>query len=250
MAVKPLVGVLACRKRIDPHPFHCVAEKYLLALHVLSGALPVAVPSLGQHLEVDAWLEHLNGVLLPGSPSNIETHHYGHTAPGPGPVDQARDATSLHLIRRCFELGVPVLAICRGCQEVNVALGGSLHPELHRVPGRTDHREDTTLALEQQYGPRHSIEICRDGMLRRIYAARTAEVNSLHGQGIDRVAPCLQVEAVAEDGTIEALHCPTAPAFNLALQWHPEWQAADNALSRSIFRAFGAACQKHSVKNQ
>ena len=190
-------------------------------------------------------LDQLDGLLITGSPSNLEPHHYGGPAAGAvGPSDPARDATTLPLIRQALARGVPLLAICRGLQELNVALGGTLHQEVHELPGRLDHRSDKTVAAEQRYAPAHEVSLTAGGMLQALLGgAARIEVNSLHGQAIDRLAPGLVVEARAPDGTIEAVAVRAAAAFALAVQWHPEWRVLDNPVSRRLYAAFGAACR-------
>jgi putative glutamine amidotransferase len=152
--------------------------------------------------------------------------------------------TTLPLIRRALELGVPLLAICRGIQELNVALGGSLHQHVHEVAGRSDHRSDKSVPLAERYGPAHPITLTPRGILQGLLdGAATVEVNSLHGQAIDRLAPGLAVEALVPDGTIEAVRVVGVRGFALGVQWHPEWRVLDNPISRRLFAAFGAACR-------
>ena len=171
-------------------------------------------------------------------------HHYAGPPSVPGTLhDPARDATTLPLIRAAVERGVPVLGICRGFQEVNVAFGGSLHQRVHEVPGYLDHRDDERQPLEVQYGPAHDVTLEPNGLLSRLAGAERVRVNSLHWQGIERLGPGLQVEARAPDGLIEAFRVAQAPSFALAVQWHPEWQVMSNAFSRALFAAFGAACR-------
>jgi putative glutamine amidotransferase len=163
----------------------------------------------------------------------------------PALADCDRDATTLPLIRTCLEQGVPLLAVCRGIQEMNVALGGTLFGRLHEVAGRQDHRSDKTLSYEGRYGPRHAVRLQPGGRLQAILGeVEEIEVNSLHGQGIDRLAPGLEAEATAPDGTIEAVSVPSAKGFALAVQWHPEWRVAEIAQHRLLFAAFGAACRQ------
>src|SRR5690606_29619238 len=132
-------------------------------------------------------------------------------------------------------------------QELNVALGGSLHQQVHEQPDKFDHREDKTASLAEQYGPAHPVTIQPGGVLAGLTERPQVVVNSVHGQGIDRLAPGLRVEAVADDGLIEAVSLPTANGFMLAVQWHPEWLWQDNPLSRSILAAFGAACRRYAA---
>lgn len=241
----PVVGVSACLKQGEHAPYHSVVDRYVEAVRVGAGALPLIVPALGELGAIDALLERLDGLLFTGSPSNVCPSLYGGPPPRPGNLaDPRRDATTLPLMRRALATGVPLLAICRGIQELNVALGGSLHQHLHEVPGRADHRSDKSRPWAERYEPRHEVRIRPGGLLHRLLdGAETAIVNSLHGQGIDRLAPGLVVEAVAADGTIEAVSVAAAPAFALGVQWHPEWRAAEDPVSRPLFAAFGAAAR-------
>ncbi len=168
--------------------------------------------------------------------------HYGGTTPREGVAqDERRDATSLDLLRKAIEVGVPTLCVCRGFQELNVAFGGTLHQHVHEIAGRRDHREDKSAPLEVQYGPAHEITVAKDSLLATITGAQSLRVNSLHSQGIDRLAPSLHADAVASDGQIEAVSMPDAKGFVLGVQWHPEWKWAENTVSRAILAAFGAA---------
>jgi putative glutamine amidotransferase len=241
----PLIGVPACLVQRDGFGYHQVGAKYVDSVIDGAGGLPLLIPALGPRLEFDVLLAELDGLLITGSPSNVEPHHYGGQAPRPdSPCDPARDATTLPLIRRALDLAVPLFAICRGLQELNVALGGTLHQEVHELPGRADHRSDKTVPLAERYAPIHPVRIVPDGMLQRLLEdASTIQVNSLHAQGIDRLADRLSVEASAPDGTIEAVAVRDARGFALAVQWHPEWRVLENPTSRRLFAAFGAACR-------
>lgn len=234
-----IVGIPACAKTLNNMPFHQTPARYAQAVLGGSGALPVLIPPLGERmLEL---LDGMAGLLVPGSPSNVHPSVYGGgESETPDFHDLERDATSLPLIRAAVKRGIPVLAICRGIQELNVALGGTLHQRVHSLPGRSDHRggEGTH---EVRYGPKHPISVT--GSLARILGTASIEVNSLHGQAIDRLAPGLVVEATASDGTIEAVAMPEAPGWLLGVQWHPEWAYEGNPHSIAIFRAFGDACQ-------
>ena len=244
---RPLIGLPADRRMVGAHPFHVAGEKYLVALRELAGCNPVIVPALGGEAELLELLDTLDGLLFPGSPSNVEPHHYdGEPSPAGTLHDPHRDATTLPLIPRAVAVGLPVLGVCRGFQEMNVAFGGTLWQRVHEVPGMLDHRDDESLPLEEQYGPAHDVRLEPGGWLRRL--ARGAEyirVNSLHHQGVRTLGPGLAVEARAEDGLIEAFRVPQARRFALAVQWHPEWKAADNEFSRALFAAFGEACREH-----
>ena len=244
----PTIGVSACRKYIAPHPFHAVGEKYLAAVSLASRGLPLVIPALGEDLDADELLSRLDGLFLTGSPSNVEPHHYqgAHAEPGTA-HDPHRDATTLPLIRRAVERGVPLLAVCRGHQEMNVAFGGTLHQKVQEVEGLMDHREDKSQPLAAQYAPAHAVRLEAGGLLARLADDTTLQVNSLHAQGVERLGDDLRVEAIAPDGLVEAFRVPAAPAFACGVQWHPEWQVLGNPFSRALFRAFGDACRARAA---
>jgi putative glutamine amidotransferase len=244
VSTRPLVGIPADRRMIGPHPFHAVGEKYARAVLDAADALPLLIPSLAEELGLDELIERLDGLLFTGSPSNVEPLHYEGPPSEPGTLhDPARDATTLPLIRKAVAAGVPVLGICRGFQEVNVAFGGSLHQRVHEVPGHLDHRDDTSQPLEVQYGPAHEVILEPGGLLRALSATDRVRVNSLHWQGIARLGEGLLVEARAPDGLVEAFRVEGSARLALAVQWHPEWKVMESALSRALFAAFGAACR-------
>jgi len=232
---------------LGAHPFHCVGEKYITAVAQGAGAMPVLIPSLGDGLDLDHILNRVDGVLLTGSPSNVEPHHYQGPASEPGTKhDPHRDATTLPMIRHAVRAGVPILAICRGFQEMNVAFGGTLHQKLHEVQGLMDHRDDESQPLDVQYGPAHDVTLTSGGMLRELARADRITVNSLHSQGVSALGKGLLVEATAPDGVVEAFRVADAPSFAVAVQWHPEWQFSKNEFSRALFAAFGAAVLKRA----
>ncbi len=240
---KPLIGVSACRKQIDPHPFNVVGEKYIDSVVDGADAMAMMIPPLGRRLDIEELLGRVDGLLLTGSPSNIEPQHYGGNNSVP-PHDPHRDATTLKLLRRAVERAIPLLAICRGCQEVNVAYGGTLHPQLDQVEGLIRHREDSTRPLDEQYAPTHKLELTDTGLLASLAGTTDVSVNSLHTQGVAKLGAGLVVEATAPDGLIEAFSVQGSVAFSLAVQWHPEWKVAENPFYLAIFRAFGTACRQ------
>jgi putative glutamine amidotransferase len=234
-----IVGIPACAKTVADMPLHQTPARYARAVLGGVGALPVLIPPLGQGML--GLLDDLDGLLVPGSPSNVHPSHYdGGNSETPDFHDLERDGTTLPLIRAAIVRGIPVLAICRGIQELNVALGGSLHQRVHTLEARLDHRGGPG-PHETRYGPKHSIDVT--GSLARILGADSIEVNSLHGQAIDRLGNGLVVEARAPDGTIEAVAMPPAPGWLLGVQWHPEWGFTENPHSVAIFAAFGDACR-------
>jgi putative glutamine amidotransferase len=244
--VRPLIGIPADRRMLGLHPFHVVGEKYARALLDGAGALPLLIPSLAEELGMEELLERLDGVMFTGSPSNVEPHHYSGPPSDPGTLhDPARDATTLPLIRQAVAAGVPVLGICRGFQEMNVAFGGSLHQKVHEVTGKSNHREDYEQPLDVQYGPAHEVILQPGGLLRSLAGTDRVTVNSLHSQGIDRLGPGLSMEAHAPDGLVEAFRVTSATSFATAVQWHPEWKVLGNPFSRALFAAFGAAARQY-----
>jgi putative glutamine amidotransferase len=246
----PLVGLPTDRKMIGPHPFLAAGEKYVRA--VLDGAdcLPLLIPGLQPPIALRAVLEGLDGILLTGAVSNIEPHHYSDEPSYEGNLhDPARDATNLALIPLAIELGLPILAICRGFQEINVAFGGRLHQKVHEVAGFMDHRENPDDPLDAQYAPVHELKLAPGGLLAGIAGSDRVRVNSLHGQGIARLGEGLAVEATAPDGLIEAYrHDGPSQTFLLAVQWHPEWRVLENPFHHGIFRAFGDACRQRAAQ--
>jgi putative glutamine amidotransferase len=212
-----------------------------MAIRDGAGALPLLIPATDTPLEFASLLAAVDGLLFTGAPSNVAPFHYGASLRPGTALDEARDATTLPLLRAAIGAGMPLLAICRGFQELNVALGGSLHQHVHEIPGRLDHREPRDAAPDVEYGPAHAIAITQGGLLARLSGLAEAMVNSLHHQGVDRLAPDLTIEARAPDGQIEAVSLPGAKAFLLGVQWHPEWAFAEYPLSRAIFAGFGAS---------
>ena len=245
MSRRPVVGIPADRRLIGPHPFHAVGDKYITAVRDGAGATPLLIPVLDNPLTSEEILDSVDGLLFTGSPSNVSPKRYGGPAPREGVMqDEHRDATTLPLLEAAIARGTPTLCVCRGFQELNVALGGTLYQHIQEVPGRMDHREDKDAPLDVQYGPVHDVTVANDGLLAKIVSEKHFRVNSLHSQGIDRIAASLHADAVAPDGQIEAVSMPKAKGFLLAVQWHPEWKWRDNPQSREIFAAFGKALAK------
>lgn len=239
-----IIGIPCDIKMIGLLPFHAVGDKYIAAAVGGTGGVAVLIPALGDMQTLRTMLELVDGILLPGSPSNIEPHHYGASASRPGTKhDPARDAITLPLIPQLIESAVPVLGICRGFQEMNVALGGELYQHVHEEPGFQDHREPEADDINLQYAPSHRVHFPETGLLRQWLGQSSAMVNSLHGQGVKRLGSSLVAEAVADDGLIEAFSVKDAQTFAFAVQWHPEWKYAENPVSLAIFKAFGDACR-------
>nr|WP_154324783.1 gamma-glutamyl-gamma-aminobutyrate hydrolase [Pantoea sp. 201603H] len=235
---KPLIGIVMCQIDKDGHPTQMVHNKYLDAV-VNAGGIPLALPHM---LISDAALTgnplaSLDGVLLTGSTTNIEPHHYGergtelHTDPG-------RDKLAFAIITQAMAYQMPLMAICRGLQELVVVTGGSLYRQVHLQPGLSDHREDTARSLEEQYAPAHSVSIEAGGLLSGLVNGRdNFQVNSLHQQGVRSLGPGARIEARAADGLIEAVSLRHHP-FALGVQWHPEWQSDKSEISRLLFEGF------------
>ena len=235
------VGIVADRRIQDGMAVHQANDEYVAAVRDGVGAMPLIIPSTGTPLNTADILAMVDGLLFSGAPSNVAPSYYCATARPGMELDEIRDATTLPLLRAAAAAGKPLLAICRGFQELNVALGGSLHQHLHELPGRLDHREPQDVPREAEYAHAHAVKFAPDGLLARLSGLEQAMVNSLHYQGVDRLAPSLKAEAHAPDGQIEAVSLPEAKAFVLGVQWHPEWAFAKDPLSRAIFAGFGAS---------
>lgn len=251
MSTRPIIGVPACRKQIDIHPFHAVGEKYLQAMIDGADSLPLIIPVMAEHLDIEELLGQVDGIFLTGSPSNVEPHHYGGEPSEPGTLhDPDRDAATLPLTERVLKAGVPLLAVCRGFQEVTVALGGTLHQKVHEVPGYHVHKENKDDPLDVQYDPSHPVDLIEGGVLHRLAGETRVMVNSLHSQGVAKLPDGVTVEAIADDGLIEAFTVDTVPGFALGVQWHPEWKVTKNKFSMAIFKAFGDACRAYAGQRQ
>jgi len=248
MNVSSLIGVTGCRKTIDGYEFDCAGHKYLAAVEAACNAVALIVPTSGDDLDRRALLSRIDGLMFTGSPSNVEPHHYGGDASADGTLhDSRRDATALPLIRDAVEQGVPVLCICRGFQEMNVAFGGSLYQRTYEVDGLNDHREDPDDRMNERYAAVHGIKLREGGKLSKLAGCSEAMVNSLHAQGIDRLGDGLEVEAWASDGLIEAVSVKDVPAFAMGVQWHPEWKVKENPFYGALFEGFASACRERQA---
>jgi putative glutamine amidotransferase len=240
----PVVLLPADRRQLGEHPFHVVGHKYVNAVEHAVRALPLIVPALGTISDIEALLEVADGILLPGAVSNVHPSHFNQAVQDPLlPFDPERDGLTLHLIRAAVDAGIPLLGICRGLQEINVAFGGSLHQAVHEAVGMSDHRESKVGSIDERYAQVHPVHTVAGGLLAEVTGCRELMVNSLHGQGIDRLGAGLVPEAYAPDGLIEAISISEAKTFALAVQWHPEWNVLSTPSYLAIFRAFGEACQ-------
>ena len=246
---KPVVGVIGNAHVVnDRHNVQLVGQRNLLAIAEVAGALPLMFAGTPDITDIDALLGAVDGILLTGARANVHPTHFG-VEPDPRhePYDQDRDAMALGLIRTCVDRGVPLFGICRGFQEMNVAFGGSLHPEIRDLPGRMNHRMPRLANGEVHPDPevvfadRHDVQLVADGLFSRLLGCETIRVNSLHGQGIEEPGGRIVVEGIAEDGTIEAIRIADAPGFAVGVQWHAEYDPQYNPINRALFKAFGAA---------
>jgi len=242
--MKALVGISCCTKQFGLFgmPNHAASDTYIRAVDQVVGAVPVLMPANGAAADVETLLARLDGLVLTGSRSNVQPALYGGPPHPEGtPEDPSRDGVTLPLIRAAIARGVPLLAICRGFQELNVALGGTLHQRLQDLDDRFDHSTPLHPNMRVRTGKAHAVRVVPGSWLHRIAEAREIAVNSLHNQGIDRLAPGLIAEGFAPDGTIEAVRVVNAPGFAVGMQWHPEYDFGHDAVSRRIFQAFGDA---------
>ncbi len=244
---KPLVAVTADVKLISGSPFHAVGQKYLTAIHDAAECVPFIVPALIDIVDIDHLLEHVDGLMLTGSVSNVHPTRYGDDAHDHAePYDVQRDEVTFALIEKVLAAGVPLMAVCRGFQELNVAMGGTLYAQLHTVEGRDDHRDQHEEDMDVRYGARHAVKFEADSEFTKIAGTTQIDVNSLHTQGIDKIGSGLSCAGVAPDGTIEAVAVNNARAFALGVQWHPEYKPLENEFSTRFFKVFGDAVRDHA----
>ena len=243
----PVVGVPTCRHKIGDLEYDCTQHKYIAALYKSANVLPLQIPLFGDRVEIDIILESVDGILLTGSHSNIHPRYYENTDQEPDfKIDVERDDTVLRLIKPAVEQGIPLLAICRGFQELNVAYGGTLYTRLDLEGSFNEHREDKNLELVQRYDVVHSVNLVPGGRLHKMLNTESINVNSLHGQGLKNLADNLTVEGRAEDGLIEAVSVDGSSNFAIGVQWHPEWKSTENPVSTILFSEFGKACHKEA----
>ncbi|XQM37752.1 hypothetical protein DFLDMN_004636 [Cupriavidus sp. H19C3] len=246
---RPVVGIVCDRFFVGDHDLHSVKESYRRALAQVAQVAPVLIPAAEDIDDLLPYLGAISGLLLPGAASNVAPRHYGGAEPAAFLLDPARDSVSLRLIRRATDLGMPLLAICRGFQELNVAFGGTLYPDIYDAGHSTDHREDLSEALDERYRYKHTVALASDGVLGRWIGQSQASVNSLHTQGVRTLGPGLVQEASAGDGLTEAIRVRAAD-FAIGVQWHPEVTAASDPLSRALFSHFGDACRRYAARTQ
>ncbi|MGE0233424.1 MAG: gamma-glutamyl-gamma-aminobutyrate hydrolase family protein [Flavobacteriaceae bacterium] len=243
---RPLVAVTGDVREQDNYRWHAAPDAYLSPLATVAGVAPVIVPALGGLLDLDGLLDSVHGVVCTGSRSNVHPSLYG-AEPSPAfePYDRDRDATALPLIHKALSAGIPLFCICRGMQELNVALGGTLATEIQTLPGRMDHRAPDAEAQADRFALAHAVSVTAGGCLGRVLQKDEVRVNSLHRQAIGRLADRLAVEAIAPDGTIEAVSVKDAAGYAVGVQWHPEFWAETDRPSRRLFEAFGKAVHAH-----
>jgi putative glutamine amidotransferase len=242
---KPVVLMSMGAQERKGHDYQVMTHKYIVPLVELSECVPVLVPTCCGTEDLEQYLDMADGVYLTGAGSNIDPTLYGqeNLTPEKG-QDKDRDLFDLPLIRAAIERGLPIFGICRGMQEINVALGGDMYQKVYAEAGFNDHRENPEDPVDVQYAPAHSVRVDQNSWLHKVLGTDTIQVNSLHGQGLKTLGKGLEAIARAEDGLVEAIHAPTLSPFLFAVQWHPEWQAAKNPDSVKIFEAFGEACRK------
>lgn len=246
---KPVVLMSMGAQERKGHAYQVMTHKYITPLVELSGCVPLLAPSCCGTDDLEQYLSMVDGVYLTGAGSNIDPALYGqeNLTPTKG-QDRDRDLFDIPLIRAAIARGLPLFGICRGMQEINVALGGTIHQKVYELPEMNDHREDTETSVEEQYAESHAVRPVPGTWFAELMGQPEVPVNSLHGQALDKLGEGIEPLAHAEDGLIEAIHLPAAANFTLAVQWHPEWQAAQNPQSVKIFQAFGDACRQQAAR--
>ncbi|CUH66983.1 Gamma-glutamyl-gamma-aminobutyrate hydrolase PuuD [Thalassovita gelatinovora] len=251
---RPVVGIIGNQHLLnDSYPVYAGGLMNTEAVSGVSDCIPILIPSDPRFVSVEELLETCDGFVLTGGRPNVHPEEYGEDpTEAHGDFDRCRDAITLPLVRACVERGQPFLGICRGFQEVNVAMGGSLYPEIRDLPGRMNHRMPPDGTLEEKFALRHTVEFSENGPFHRLMGAREVMTNTLHGQGIKQPGARIVIDGYAPDGTPEAIYVKDAPGFTLSVQWHPEWDAANDPVSRPLFEAFGRAAYdwaaaKHTV---
>jgi putative glutamine amidotransferase len=240
---RPVVGIISNSHLInDQYPTHAGGTMNSDAVATVAGCMPLLIPADPRYVSVEELLETCDGFLLTGGRPNVHPEEYGETeTEAHGAFDRARDAIVLPLVRACVERGQPFFGVCRGFQEVNVAMGGTLYPEIRDLPGRMNHRMPPDGTIEEKFALRHAVTFTEGGVFHRLLGATEVMTNTLHGQGIKTPGQRIVIEGHAPDGTPEAVYVAGAPGFTLAVQWHPEWNAARDPVSRPLFSAFGDA---------
>ncbi|HGG05273.1 MAG TPA: gamma-glutamyl-gamma-aminobutyrate hydrolase family protein [Aliiroseovarius sp.] len=242
---RPVIGIIGNHSLIDgQYPAYTSGEMNAAAISCVAEAMPLLIPSHPDFVSVEELLDTFDGFLLTGGRPNVHPEEYGEDpTDAHGDFDRCRDAITLPLVRACVERGQPVFGICRGFQEMNVAMGGTLYPEIRDLPGRMNHRMPPEGTLEEKFALRHKVLLREGGVFHKLFGATEVMTNTLHGQGIKTTGPRVQIDGQAEDGTPEAIYIDNAPGFALSVQWHPEFNAANDPVSRPLFEAFGSAAR-------
>lgn len=242
---KAVIGIIGNHYLInDEYPVHSAGVMNSTAVAKVCDAMPLIVPTDPSLVNINELMEVCDGFLFTGARPNVHPHEYGHDeTEAHGAFDRDRDGIALPLIRKCVGRGQPILGLCRGFQEVAVAMGSTLHPEIRELEGRDNHRMPPDGTLEEKFAMRHVVTLNDGGPFARLWGKTQVLTNSLHGQGILDVGDRIVIDGRAPDGTPEAIYVPDAPGFTLSVQWHPEWQADTDPVSRPLFEAFGAAAK-------
>lgn len=242
---RPIIGIISNLHTInDEYQVQATGLINISAVADVAEGLPLMIPAEPDKVRISDLMAHCAGFVFTGGRANVHPQEYGEVeTPAHGDFDRNRDAVTLPLIRALVERGQPFLGICRGFQEVNVAMGGTLYPEIRDLPGRDNHRMPPDGTLEEKFALRHNVNFSEGGVFHRLLGAQSVLTNTLHGQGIKTPGPRVVVDGHAPDGTAEATYIEGAPGFSLSVQWHPEWNAKSDPVSRPLFEAFGAACR-------
>ncbi|PIE15085.1 MAG: gamma-glutamyl-gamma-aminobutyrate hydrolase [Rhodobacterales bacterium] len=248
--MRPVVGIIGNQYLIDgDYPAFAAGEMNIEAISKVADCLPLTIAASPRYTSVAELLEACDGFLFTGGRPNVHPSEYGEAeTPAHGAFDRCRDEITLPLIRACVEMGKPFFAICRGFQEVNVAMGGTLYPEIRELEGRMNHRMPPDGTLEEKFALRHCVHFQEGGKFHQVVGAQEVMTNTLHGQGIKQAGERIVVDGIADDGTPEALYVKDAPGFTMAVQWHPEYQAGSDPVSRPLFESFGDAVRQWVAK--
>ncbi|WP_107497580.1 gamma-glutamyl-gamma-aminobutyrate hydrolase family protein [Thalassobius sp. I31.1] len=243
--LRPVIGIISNFYELnDQYPVYSAGTMNTEAIARVSGCIPLIVPAIPDYASVEDLMAHFDGFVLTGGRPNVHPEEYGHEeTEAHGEFDRNRDRLVLPLVRACVEAGQPVMGICRGFQEVNVAMGGTLHPEIRELEGRQNHRMPPDGTLEEKFELRHEVEVSEGGPFHSMFGAKRVLTNTLHGQGICQPGPRIVIDGRADDGTPEAIYVQDAPGFTMSVQWHPEWNTENDPVSKPLFEAFGDAAR-------
>jgi putative glutamine amidotransferase len=244
---RPVAGIICCTRTVGIEPAQAVMNRYVANAMRYADAAALLVPSMPELMKASEVASRLDGLMLTGSPSNMDPALYGEdVADAPGPFDAARDTMTADLIKAMLDLGRPVFGVCRGFQEINVAFGGTLRRDMGHGGGAQagdliPHHAPDEVDFDGMFDHEHRVDLTPGGVLAKAFDAQAATVNSVHYQGVDRLGEGLLVEARAPDGVIEAVSAKVNGAPVLAVQWHPEWKTERNPQSQAFFQVFGRA---------